>query len=243
MRIITATVFLTFIIGNLGAIDTESYQFIDHLLSMSAPGSPELYEDTVIFTAPSTYRRVGLAFAHEGFAPVHWFQKIVLPDIDSSGKKPILTYTDSGILFYAYTVPEGITELEYRLIINGLWTTDPGNPLWRQDMVSGIMYSVVQTPIIKKASAAFDNPVGGLQFTYTASPGETVTVAGSFNNWDPFMYTLHETKPGTYTLNLNLPPGTYQYVFFHRGERVTDSNNPRTVYTREGRQASEVIVK
>ncbi|MDR2808765.1 MAG: glycogen-binding domain-containing protein [Spirochaetaceae bacterium] len=243
MRTITTTVFLTVIIGSLGAIDTESYQFIDHLLSMTAPGSPELYEDTVIFTAPSTYRRVGLAFAHEGFAMVHWFQKIVLPDIDSSGKKPVITYTDSGILFYAYTVPDNITELEYRLVIDGLWTTDPANPLRRLDMASGIMFSVVPTPIVRKAQAAFENPVGELQFTYTAPPGETITVAGSFNNWDPFMYTLQETKSGIYTLKLHLPPGIYQYVFFHRGERVIDSNNARTVYTREGRQASEAIVR
>jgi hypothetical protein len=243
MRTITATVFLSIIIGNLGALDTESSEFIDHLLSITAPGSPELYEDTVIFTAPSTYRRVGLAFAHEGFAAVHWFSQMLIPTLERSGEEEVIEYMDAGILFYAYTVPEGITALEYRLIIDGLWTTDPTNPLQRLDWESGILYSVVPTPIVRKAQAAFDNPVGKIKLSYAAPAGETITVAGSFNNWDPFMYTLEESAPGLYTLTLNLPPGTYQYVFFHRGERVIDSNNTRVVYTAEGHQASEVIIR
>jgi hypothetical protein len=244
MKAITATVFLIVtIIGSLGAIDTESYQFIDHLLSKTAPGAPELYEGTLIFTAPSSYRRVGLAFAHEGFSHVHWFQKIVLPAVDTSTKTPTVTYKDSGVLFFAYTVPADMTEVEYRLVIDGLWTTDPSNPLRRLDTTSGILYSVVPTPIEKKPSDAFIAPVGGLEFTYTAAPGEVITVAGTFNNWDPFMYTLQEKRLGTYTLKLSLPPGTYHYIFFHRGERVLDPNNARTAYTSEGRQVSEAIVR
>lgn len=237
---------LMLIIGTIGAVDTESYEFIDHLLSLSGPGRPEIFEDGVIFTAPSSYRRVGIAFAHEGFAQVYWFRKLLFPkdnptlEEEKNKKKP--PYTDSGILFYVYTVPEHIRELEYRLVIDGLWTTDPGNPESRMTP-SGLTHSVVAIPTTSgKAPSTFDAPEGSLSFSYTAPPGESVTVAGNFNGWDPFMYTLQEKTPGRYSLTLPLPPGTYQYVFFHRGQRVLDPHNPNRVYTKDGKIASVALI-
>ena len=107
---------LTAIIGAIGAIDTESYQFINHLLSIREPGEPEIFEDGVIFTAPSTHRRVGVSFAHEGFARVYWFRQLLkakdtLTPKEERSKNIADQYRDSGILFYAYTVPPEIREL------------------------------------------------------------------------------------------------------------------------------------
>ncbi|MDR1930136.1 MAG: glycogen-binding domain-containing protein [Treponema sp.] len=239
---------LTAIIGSIEAADTGSDQFIDHLLSLDAPGRPEIFEDTVIFTAPSSYRRVGIAFAHEGFGKVYWFRKLMVPNENTSpwikDKPPKDMYVDSGILFHVFTIPEDLSgELEYRLIIDGLWVQDPLNPLSRRDGASGIARSVVVLPRIKRPDSPNRGPVGALTFTFYAESGETVTVAGSFNNWDPFMYELQELSPGRYTLSLPLPPGTYQYAFFYRGERRLDMNNPRRVYTREGKAANEASVE
>jgi 1,4-alpha-glucan branching enzyme len=74
-------------------------------------------------------------------------------------------------------------------------------------------------------------------------PGEKVTVAGSFNGWDPFMYELTENPAGTYSLCIPLPPGKYQYIFFHRGERWLDPYNPNRVYSRDGMPASEIVIQ
>ncbi|MDR2185516.1 MAG: glycogen-binding domain-containing protein [Treponema sp.] len=236
---------LGLIIGSIGAVDTESYQFIERLLSLKGPGSPEVYEDAVIFTAPSTFRRVGIAFAGEGFSRVHWFQKLMIPvdaPLPRKAKDPSTVFTDSGILFHVYAIPEDVREIEYRLVIDGLWTTDPLNPLQRIDPASGIARSVMILPEIPRRPSTFDGPPGSLNFTFTAPPGERITVAGSFNRWDPFMYELRETRPGLYFLTLPLPPGTYHYVFFYRGSRILDPNNPNRVYTREGKTASEAVV-
>jgi 1,4-alpha-glucan branching enzyme len=102
---------------------------------------------------------------------------------------------------------------------------------------------VVYIPFIKRPDSPNRGPEGTLNFTYYAPSGETITVAGSFNRWDPFMYELKETSAGRYTLSLPLPSGTYQYAFFHRGERHLDPNNPLRVYTMEGKAASEAVVK
>jgi hypothetical protein len=248
MKTIIKLMLLIVIIGNIEAVDTESYQFIDHLLTLPGPGAPEIFGDGVIFTAPSTHRRVGIAFAHEGFSRVYWFQKLMkakneLTPREEKSKNPVDQYQDSGILFHVYTAPKDIRELEYRLIIDGLWTTDPLNPLYRIDQKSGIIRSMIVMPELKREPAVIEGPPGTLTFNYRASPGEIITVAGSFNGWDPFMYELREISPGTYSLTLPLPPGVYHYVFFHRGERLMDPYNHNRVYTVEGHVATEAVVR
>jgi len=239
---------LTVIIGSIGAANTDSFHYIDRLLRLQQPEKPQVVEDAVIFTASSSYRRVGIAFAHEGFGKVYWFQRLMVSNENAGpwikDRPPADLHRDSGLLFYVYTIPEDFTgNLEYRLIIDGLWVRDPLNPDYRTDPASGIVRSVVAIPYIKRADFPNRGPKGTLSFTYYAPPGESVTVAGSFNNWDPFMYELRETSPGYYTLSLPLPPGTYQYAFFYRGERRLDPNNPRRVYSREGKAANEAAVE
>jgi hypothetical protein len=245
MKSITAMLLLILTIGTIGAADLGSYQFIDHLLGLSKPGAPEIYEDSVIFTAPSSHRRVGIAFAFEGYGKVYWFRKLLIPrdpaKIAAEGKKKNVELNiDSGILFHVQTIPEGIRNLDYRMIIDGLWTQDPLNPL-SVTGPSGLSQSRIAVPDMPRPVPAQETP-GILSLSYTAPPGETVTVAGSFNSWDPFMYEMKETSPGFYSLSLPLPPGTYEYVFFHRGERIPDPHNRDKVYSREGKIASRRVV-
>jgi hypothetical protein len=246
MKTITAVLLLILSIGVLGAADLESYQFIDRLLSLGSPGVPVIYEDTVIFTAPSSYRRVGISFAFEGYSKVYWFQNLKVHEdpavVAAAGKKGADPYKDSGILFHVQTIPAGTNNIDYRMIIDGLWTADPLNPL-TVSSAGGLTQSRVPVPPQPAAPSVFDAPPGSLSFTYKAPSGETVTVAGSFNGWDPFMYEMKETGPGVYTLTLPLPPGTYQYSFFHRGERVTDPYNPYKVYAKNGIAVSEATVR
>ena len=246
MKALITAALLTIIIGNIGAADIESYQFIDHLRAISVPGKPEIYEDSVLFTAPSSYQRVGISFAYEGYAKVYWFKRLMLPkdpaELAAAGKnrKNIDPNKDSGIMFYLQSIPENITNMDYRLIIDGLWTVDPLNPQTISGP-SGIVASRVSLPA-KSNTAPGTTPPGSYRFSYRAPPGESITVGGSFNNWDPFMYELRETSPGFYTLTLPLPPGSFQYVFFHRGEQIPDPANPKKLYTRDGRIVSEAAV-
>ncbi|MDR1586464.1 MAG: glycogen-binding domain-containing protein [Treponema sp.] len=231
-----------------GAADIESYRFIDRLLSLPGPGAPEVFEDMVIFTAPSGYRRVGIAFANEDFSRVYWFRQLLIPQdpLDAPlppGKREPDPYKDSGLLFYVYQLPEDIRELDYRLVINGLWTIDPANPVSRKDGVSGLVYSSLSLPARESVPGPLRGPPGSLSFYFKGPPGEIVTVGGSFNGWDPFMYELREGPAGVYTSNIPLPPGRYQYVFFHRGERFLDPYNPKRAYSQDGRAVSEIEIR
>jgi len=152
-------------------------------------------------------------------------------------------YKDSGILFYVHKFPEGAAVIEYRLIINGLWTTDPANPSMLRDSNSGLTWSTLALPPREPELGPLKGPPGSLSFFFKGPPGETVSVGGSFNGWDPFMYELKEGPPGNYSLSIPLPPGRYEYVFFHRGQRYLDPNNASRVYSKDGRAASEIVIQ
>ena len=249
----TIVIFVLFILISsfsptaIQASDWESHEVIGQLLSIQEPGAPVIYENFVIFTANSNIRRMGVAFAHEDFANIYWYRMLLISQdrinpVILPGEKIPSPYRDSGMQFYVYQIPSHLRELEYRLVINGLWTIDPVNPQSRRDSVSGLTMSVLRLPQRPVRSDPLNGLPEGLLFTFRAPAGETVTVAGNFNGWDPFMYELREGPAGVYSTIIPLPPGTYQYVFFHRGERFIDNDNHRRVYARDGSVASEIVV-
>jgi len=247
MKTINVFVFFALIAVFSLAAEGETYELVDRLLTLSGPCAPVVHEDFVIFSAPSSLRRVGIAFAHENFANVYWFRQLM---VSQDRLSPILLpgqlvpdpYKDSGILFYLLKVPEDLLEVEYRLVVNGLWTTDPLNSMSKRDPVTGLIFSTVSVPPRPFKPNPLKGLPDGLTFTFFAPAGESVTVAGDFNGWDPFMYELKEYPAGVYSLTIAMPPGTHQYVFFHRGRRYTDPNNPRRIYAKDGSAASVIVV-
>jgi len=251
---LTAALLILFI-GNIGAVDIESYQFIDFIRAISAPAKPEIYEDGVVFTASSSHKRVGISFAHEGYAKVHWFRRLMVPRdqaelfVNGRFQKSVNPNLDSGIMFHIQAIPLNLKNMDYRMIIDGLWTTDPVNPLSVSGSL-GILESRV--PLAGYSASVYQKEPeasqaakmqGTCSFSFKAAEGETVTVCGTFNNWDPFMYELIETRPGFYSLTLPLPPGTYQYAFYYRGEKIPDPANANMRYSRDGRIVSEAVVR
>lgn len=220
--------------------DMESFRFVDRLLSISAPGAPQVFDGAVIFTASARQRRVGVAFAHEGFGAVHWFKLLDSPNAARAGQGGA---RGDGVLFLAYAFPPELRSLEYRLIADGLWTTDPWNPLSRIDGGSGIGYSIVELPPPTEGPTSLDPGSDTVRFRFETTPGRTVALAGTFNNWDPFMYELREERPGRYSLSLPLPSGVHRYAFYVDGERTLDPGNPRKVYGKDGKTASEIRVE
>ena len=245
-RILLIFAFFSCFIGFISAQEAESYEVVSRLLAMTKPGTPQIIDDSIIFTYTSNCRRAGISFAHEGFSNVHWLRQLLVPQdplnvsIPQNKKAPEL-FKDSGILFYVHKIPEDLQELEYRLVIDGLWTIDPVNPASRRNS-SGLECSVLSLPQRQYRPDILKGPFGTLAFSFKAEPGEKITVAGNFNGWDPFMYELRELSPGFYSLTLPLPRGTFQYVFYHRGEPVPDPANPRHRYSRDGMTVSEAEI-
>jgi hypothetical protein len=228
------------------ADDWETFALVDQLLRIHKPSAPVIVDDHVIFTADSSLRRVGVAFAHENFSNVYWFRPLIIP-LDRLNEQfdPLVSpdsLMDSGIQFHVQQLPSNLKELEYRLVVNGLWTVDPLNPQTSRDPVSGLALSVLRLPYRPLPPNPLNGLPEGLNFTFRGPPGEIITVAGNFNGWDPFMYELRENPEGVYGIIIPLPPGTYQYVFYHRGQRYVDPYNPKRIYARDGSAASEIVI-
>jgi hypothetical protein len=246
--LICALLGLAISIGKVQAADLESFDFIDLLLDLREPGKPLVFDDAVVFTASSAYGKVGIAFAHEGYAKIYRFKKLLVPinetaAFDPESKVPQELLRDSGILFYPYEVPQDLPRLEYRLIIDGLWTADPLNPDNFIDRATGLTVSRAPLPPPIHNKPSYVEGTGRLSLRYRGESGQYITVAGDFNGWDPFMYQLRETEVGYYTLSLPLPPGSWRYTFFQNGRRILDPNNAEKVYARDGSVANITVIR
>jgi hypothetical protein len=252
---------LLLIIGNLGAENRETDEYADALMRLKEPCPPQLIDGgaganrTVLFTFSGQHRRVGIAFAHENWTSTHWMRRLMLPIentevFDENSKKPRQFYHDSNIMALLYSPPDELDSLSYRLIVDGLWVPDPLNKSESFDFGSGITISHLELPHVEKptfikVAASKDDGVVSFKFSprleSDTDPGY-VSLAGNFNNWDPFMYQMERDGKGGYSLDLALPPGTYHYVFCMDGRRYRDPGNIKTVYLIDGSAASEIVL-
>lgn len=66
-----------------------------------------------------------------------------------------------------------------------------------------------------------------VKFVVTSETGKTVSVAGTFNNWDTSHKVLIDEKgDGIYQGTMFLAPGTYEYKFYIDNTWCIDPANP-----------------
>ncbi len=187
---------------------------------------PHVFEGAIFFTQKPSYpvRYIGIAFAHENFREVHLFQR-----------------NQKGVLFYVYPIPEGLKHVDYRIVIDGLWTTDSTNRLKVRDL-DGIAVSRFEIPPAvaeaKLKSPIYETKTRTAEFNMKTVPGRTVFVAGTFNGWDPYMHRLEEVKPGLYSISLRILPGTHYYYYVVDGMRKTDPLNRELGADSDGNEVS-----
>jgi hypothetical protein len=70
----------------------------------------------------------------------------------------------------------------------------------------------------------------GIEFTYTDPAAASVSLAGSFNNWDSNANPMTKGDDGVWRVVLPLAPDTYEYKFVINGsDWVADPENPKIV--------------
>lgn len=222
---------------NVFAAETEEYlrpYELDKILrEIKKPGAPVITEDYIIFTADPKNRYVGIAFDFEDYQIIHPFKLLNSTDEDGN-KTPVH-------LFYCYERTHKISQIKYRLVIDGLWTTDPLNPEKIYDDDVNLYFSKVSdTAGIRRNTEVTDNST--VHFIYKGEAGQTIRLAGNFSNWDPWIYQLRETYPGFYELELPLPDGKYYYNYYIGLTPVLDTTNPERTYLKDGKAVSVIQV-
>jgi chromosome partitioning protein len=82
------------------------------------------------------------------------------------------------------------------------------------------------------------------RFIFHAPDAKSVKIVGSFNNWIPTNdYLMEQKEDGTWSKNITLPPGEYQYKFVVDGVRwVEDKNNSNVAINPFGARNSVLVV-
>jgi 1,4-alpha-glucan branching enzyme len=192
--------------------------------SIAATQPPHMVEDTLLLSLKpdKPARFVGVRFAHESWRILHPYER-----------------NENGVFVYNLPVPVGVREIRYRIVVDGLWMPDPANPRMDADQAGNMLsvFTLDKDPVRPIVNPRVESD-GSVTFTYTGAPGGRVTLVGDFNNWDPFMESMEETAPGTYTITLRVPTGRHWYFFFTEGRRVLDPYNPQSGIDPDGVKVS-----
>ena len=213
--------------------EKDLYEYNNVVANITKAAPPRVLDTMIVFTAESGPRYVGIAFDFEEYKTVHFFERHTCRDIDDN--------ITSDVLFYILDRPHDITHIDYRLVIDGLWTKDPLNEKQRYDEHSGLSLSCLE---IGDTMPSLTGSIKeeGVKFIYRGESGLQVRLAGTFTSWDSWIYELKETSEGFYELTLPLPEGKYYYNYFIGMNRIVDVTNPKRAYTEDGRVSSVIVV-
>jgi len=223
-------IFLLLISGRLGSLfcetfDTELHLEIANLKQASAPrvvGSNILLS----YSAPPISQSIALALEHEDYRTLHRYQK-----------------NKHGIFVLALPLPEGKQKIRYRLVVDGLWTTDPNTKKEEDSRRFPVSYFIPPDSTGAPESGVEFLADGRTRFTYRGASGSKVSLLGDFNRWDPFLTPMPESPiyPGVYSVALKLPDEARFYQYALNGKRITDPANPR--FARNGWDETISIIK
>lgn len=177
----------------------------------------------------------GVPFVHEGSIYLFFKAKedtryvAVSFDYDNYYQKYLMYRYGRNAFFTKVTPPLGKKRVEYRYIVDGIWTSDQTNPNYKENFL-GDRFSFLQLSDWD-SSLALVNPSydkeGRVVLYFLGEPNQNVYIAGNFNNWNPFLHPLVEEieRPGVYSVALDLPAGEVVYYFLANGKRYLDSLN------------------
>lgn len=186
--------------------------------------APMIVADHLILSYDSDrpLRYVAAVFEHEDFATRHVFRR-----------------NRHDVLFLAYRLPDDVEKIRYRIVVDGMWSTDPNNPHFRR-LATDVNISYVDVSDRPRPTPEYPRRLddGRVEFLFRDVSGRRVYVAGSFSNWDPYRHRMEEIEPGVYRTRLPLREGEHFYHFVSDGRRYTDPLNPGPVYRRDTGEVS-----
>ena len=226
-RVIFSIVIPLFFLTVLPLYTLDSHLMDIRIKGIDRAGPPEYLEQQVLLSYESNepVRLVGARFAHEDYRIFHVYFR-----------------NENGVFLLLLDIPEEVGALHYRIVVDGLWISDPFNPQQQEDVFGrGISVFQLQDRPPRPAVSP-EIREGKVTFLFQSLPNRAVSVAGDFNNWDPFWHRMQETKPGEYRLTVQMPPGRHFYYFVVNGDRVLDPINQDSARDYEGYRVSAFFI-
>jgi DNA-binding response OmpR family regulator len=117
----------------------------------------------------------------------------------------------------------------------------------RHDAVDLVMDKPVSLRALRRALAAVTRPASDapptrVAFRLDAPEAGQVSLVGDFNDWDPAACRLTRQASGTWTVEIAVPPGAYEYRYIVDGDWVNDTHRAERVPNAFGSENSLVRV-
>ncbi len=124
---------------------------------------------------------------------------------------------------WSVTIPLKRGIYSYKFNIDNIWVIDAKNPVAAKDKM-GDRRSIIE---VKEDTAFYKDPIylgdtdsrspviskDGVRFTYKDKFAKTVSVAGSFNDWEKEQFYLKKNKHGVWSTYIQIPQGKYYYKY------------------------------
>jgi len=232
LKIILSIIALTFIVI-IPAFSLGGYSLTIHIevSKLRESKSPMFIDNKILFTyfnGKDYTRRVAIAFEADNY-------KNIYP----------LTKNEYNVFFITREIPKTTDYINYRLIVDGVWTNDPVNV---NSFLSPERFKVSKIVIPNIFKEQISSPLiennRNVKFIYKSETNKNVYLSGNFNNWDPFMFRMKEEieNPGTYSISLRMSEGNHYYKFVANGVSLQDPNNPDKAYDNRGNAVSMIMV-
>jgi len=195
------------------------------ITSIEHAAAPRVIGSNILlsYAAPSMSQSVNLALEHEDYRIFHRYRK-----------------NRHGIFVLSLPVPEGKQKIRYKLIVDGLWTTDPNAAMERDDRQFLVSYFVLEGSLGAPAPGVRILADERTRFIYLGVSGDSVFLVGDFNGWDPFLTPMLESPiyPGLYSVILRLPDEAKHYRYVINGKETIDPENPKIARSIRGKLVS-----
>jgi len=101
----------------------------------------------------------------------------------------------------------------------------------------------VARPVAPKSTRDAARPVEKpVEFVLSQPQARSVSVAGSFNNWDASRTPMNGTPEGSWKTTVWLPTGRYEYRFVVDGQWINDPSARESVQNTFGSTNSVLVV-
>ncbi|MGL4394334.1 MAG: hypothetical protein ACRCS8_03825 [Brevinema sp.] len=139
----------------------------------------------------------------------------------------IMQEAKSNLWTFAITnrLPKG--EYKYRLKVDGFWIADPSNPHAVFDSArQKLSILILDKEFLPNQKYPMWVSNNIYVFKYTNTNAKNVSIAGDFNNWNPYSHQMKDNGVGEYTIEIELvPKKNYMYSFVQDGNWRFDENN------------------
>jgi len=185
--------------------------------------SPLVLQDTILFFYRGKAKSVILAGDFN-----NWQDNLYMEESQSN----------LWIISWTNRLPVG--KYKYRLKVDGFWIADPNNPSYifdpGREKISLLTITNVFTPNKKFPFWISNNYY---LFRHYSTNAKIVSIAGDFNNWNPYSHQMTYKGAGIFEIIFKLDPKRYYlYSFIQDGIWTFDRNNKKQFRNGQNRPVS-----